>query len=404
MTSAHPDSKPSPEPSCPIGTLSLTKVGVPRQPPRPCTEVPQPQRPGHPPQRCSRSHRTPGEQRHPRGHLGTEERRLWSHAHNAQGEERPASPEGGASPPASWGPMALSRPPSVPASLRKQRLRWRTSLFPVKCGETVPRAQWRGGEATGTLEADVRWPPVPATMPSARALPVGQQGRMPRSWQPRARPCGDHVNRARGPSRLLLPQRSSGLEISPGDQGGLGSVALGQPGAPVSTLCPQATFRGPPPPPCPGLTAEQLHEAHVPAGVESQGVGRDAEGLEDGRVGNAPHGQAALQAHGPRFLLAEAAVPQRQDVGQGHVLLPRQAAAETGLGTGPGRLRAPSPGKARHPHVETDSGEADSTRRRFTLRQKRGCRRRLFKEKQQTQNVTQPTVPRMPEATEYLAK
>ena len=75
----------------------------------------------------------------------------------------------------------------------------------------------------------------------------------------------------------------------------------------------------------PGLTAELLHEAHVAAGVEGQGVGRDAECLEDGRVGNAAHGQAALQAHGPGLLLAEAAVPQGEDVGQGHVLLPTQA-------------------------------------------------------------------------------
>ena len=88
---------------------------------------------------------------------------------------------------------------------------------------------------------------------------------------------------------------------------------------------------GPTPPRAPlcscsraGLTAELLHEAHVPAGVEGQRVGRDAQGLEDGRVGDAPHRQAALQAHGPGFLLTQAAVPQGEDIGQGHVLLPRQ--------------------------------------------------------------------------------
>lgn len=90
---------------------------------------------------------------------------------------------------------------------------------------------------------------------------------------------------------------------------------------------------------CRGLTAELLHEAHVSAGVEGQRVGRDAQGLEDGRVGDAAHCQAALQAHSPGLLLIQAAVPQGEDVGQGHVLLPRQP------GLSPGRLwRGRGPG------------------------------------------------------------
>lgn len=42
------------------------------------------------------------------------------------------------------------------------------------------------------------------------------------------------------------------------------------------------------------LTAELLHEAHVSTGVECQGVRRDAQGLEDGCVGDTPHRQAAF--------------------------------------------------------------------------------------------------------------
>lgn len=75
---------------------------------------------------------------------------------------------------------------------------------------------------------------------------------------------------------------------------------------------------------CPlGLTAELLHEAHISAGVEGQSVGCDAQGLEDGRVGNALHGQAAFQAYSPGLLFAETTVPQGEDVSQGHVLLPK---------------------------------------------------------------------------------
>lgn len=57
----------------------------------------------------------------------------------------------------------------------------------------------------------------------------------------------------------------------------------------------------PPPPRIPApttfpflLTAELLHEAHVSTGVECQGVRRDAQGLEDGCVGDTPHRQAAF--------------------------------------------------------------------------------------------------------------
>lgn len=95
----------------------------------------------------------------------------------------------------------------------------------------------------------------------------------------------------------------------------------------------------------PGLTAEQLHEAHVAAGVESQSVGRDAEGLEYGRAGDTPHGQAALQAHRPGLLLAEAAVPQREDVGQGHVLLPTQAPLSRVWGQARAASRPSCPGR-----------------------------------------------------------
>lgn len=42
------------------------------------------------------------------------------------------------------------------------------------------------------------------------------------------------------------------------------------------------------------LTTELLHEAHVSTGVEGQGVGCDAQGLENGCVCHTPHGQAAL--------------------------------------------------------------------------------------------------------------
>lgn len=50
-----------------------------------------------------------------------------------------------------------------------------------------------------------------------------------------------------------------------------------------------------PPPRSPHLlTAELLHEAHVSTGVECQGVRRDAQGLEDGCVGDTPHRQAAF--------------------------------------------------------------------------------------------------------------
>lgn len=72
----------------------------------------------HPPQRCSRSHRTPGEQRHPRGHLGKEKRRpRIAHGQGPRGRGSPPTQGQEPWPPAHQGPRPAPPPPSVPASL-----------------------------------------------------------------------------------------------------------------------------------------------------------------------------------------------------------------------------------------------------------------------------------------------
>lgn len=69
------------------------------------------------------------------------------------------------------------------------------------------------------------------------------------------------------------------------------------------------------------LTAELLHEANIPVGVEGQCVGCDAQGVEKVGGSDALQRLQTLRTHRPHLLLRQTAVPQRQDVRQGHVLL-----------------------------------------------------------------------------------
>lgn len=187
----------------------------------------------------------------------------------------------------------------------------------------------------------------------------------PRAGPPRAPPprpgfleggCTSQPRRRQQPKREAAFLRSAGRGSKAGKRGlawlpGGGRLGWerrpsGLPswgGLRVPRLRPRPAVPTGPPTPAPGgLTAELLHEAQVPAGVEGQGVGGDAQDLEEGRVGDAPQGQAALQAHGPGLLLAEAAIAQGEDVGQGHVLLPRQASLSRAEGQRV-RGRAPRP-------------------------------------------------------------
>lgn len=161
-----------------------------------------------------------------------------------------------------------------------------------------------------------------------------------------------------GPSATLQPESLLRKRRSPQET----RVQAHSQRLPPQSLCSRPSRKAPPPRARSRLTAELLHETHVPAGVEGQGVRRDAQALEDGGVGHTPHGQAALQAHGPGFLLAEAAVPQGEDVSQRHILLSRQALAvspagpsaaprhprrddSTGKGTARGRVSTRGSGK-----------------------------------------------------------
>lgn len=69
------------------------------------------------------------------------------------------------------------------------------------------------------------------------------------------------------------------------------------------------------------LTTELLHEANIPVGVEGQCVGCDAQGVEKVGGSDALQSLYTLCTHRPHFLLRQTAVPQRQNVSQGHVLL-----------------------------------------------------------------------------------
>lgn len=69
------------------------------------------------------------------------------------------------------------------------------------------------------------------------------------------------------------------------------------------------------------LTTELLHEANVSMGVERQCVGCDAQGVEKVGGSDALQSPYTLCTHRPHFLLRQTAVPQGQNVSQGHVLL-----------------------------------------------------------------------------------
>lgn len=166
--------------------------------------------------------------------------------------------------------------------------------------------------------------------------------------QPRLQRPETSARPERPPPRAPQWPRAAGAARSPQKPGLWDRRAQGGPRVScwsVLTFTPTAASGARPPAVPRGLTAEQLHEAHVAAGVESQSVGRDAEGLEYGRAGDTPHGQAALQAHRPGLLLAEAAVPQREDVGQGHVLLPTQAPLSRVWGQARAASRPSCPGR-----------------------------------------------------------
>lgn len=72
------------------------------------------------------------------------------------------------------------------------------------------------------------------------------------------------------------------------------------------------------------LTAELFHEANVPMGIEGQRVGCDAQGVEKVGGSDALQGLETLCTHRPHLLLGQTAVPERQNISQGHVLLRTQ--------------------------------------------------------------------------------
>lgn len=72
------------------------------------------------------------------------------------------------------------------------------------------------------------------------------------------------------------------------------------------------------------LTTELLHEANIPVGIEGQCVGCDAQGVKKVGGSDALQSLYTLRTHRPHFLLRQTAVPQRQNVSQGHVLLQTQ--------------------------------------------------------------------------------
>lgn len=69
------------------------------------------------------------------------------------------------------------------------------------------------------------------------------------------------------------------------------------------------------------LTTELLHEANIPMGVEGQCIWCYAQGVEKVGGSDALQSLYTLGTHRPHFLLRQTAVPQRQNVSQGHVLL-----------------------------------------------------------------------------------
>lgn len=220
----------------------------------------------------------------------------------------PEQPTGShAAAPLSLGRVQGSHPPG-PGGLTVR------SLCPVA---TPPQASRAGGPGASPWE---QGPLGAVVVGQAGGAPTGLSGGMCDSRGSRSPPASrvqcaaclsPAVPRAKDPTRLQRTLVSGSVPCPPGCRASAPAVPARLPAL--------------------GLTTELLHEAHVPAGVEGQRVGRDAQRLEDGCVGNAPHGQAALQAHSPGLLLAEAAVPQGEDVSQGHVLLPRQASVSQRL-------------------------------------------------------------------------